>query len=277
MTTDPKIVGYIRSLREKHPKLGKEKIKPLLDEYCLKVNISSISTSTIGKVVKRHNLFFASQGRIYHNPASLWAQKRLKRKKRLRVRYCPKPKDFGHFQLDSTVKFSQGLKRYLITAIDIKLKFSFSFCYKGLNSLNGKDFIKKLETVYPLAIKSIQTDNGLEFLGECDKYLEAKSIPHYFTYPRCPKINGVVERFNRTIKEEFVNNNLEYLHDTKLFNQKMVEYLIFYNTKRVHKSLGLKTPMDYLIEKGSMSKKCVTYTGSWPNLLFDNLKNCDIV
>ncbi|QQS43374.1 hypothetical protein IPM65_04415 [Candidatus Roizmanbacteria bacterium] len=32
--------------------MGKEKIKPLLDEYCLQEGISTISESTIGKVIK---------------------------------------------------------------------------------------------------------------------------------------------------------------------------------------------------------------------------------
>ena len=33
-----------------------------------------------------------------------------------------------------------------------------------------------------------------------------------------------------------------------LFHEKLADYLIFYNTKRPHKSLGLKSPIDYLIE-----------------------------
>lgn len=37
MVTNPKIVAFIKKLREKYPRLGKEKIKPLLDEYCLEI------------------------------------------------------------------------------------------------------------------------------------------------------------------------------------------------------------------------------------------------
>ncbi|MEW6408428.1 MAG: hypothetical protein AB1465_07145 [Patescibacteria group bacterium] len=36
--------------------------------------------------------------------------------------------------------------------------------------------------------------------------------------------------------------------------------MVFYNTKRVHKSLGNQSPIDYLIKTGLMSKKSVTYT-----------------
>jgi len=258
MITDPRIIGFIRKLREEHPRLGKEKIKPLLDAYCQETGVDSISASTIGKVIKRNNLFFQKAGRMYHNPASGWA--RRKKKKRLRVRYAPKPQYFGYLQLDSVAIFLDGMRRYIFSAIDVKLKFSFSLAYATLNSRNGKDFFQKLEKVYPLTIKVVQTDNGLEFLGEFDQYLQGKKIPHYFIYPRCPRINGVVERYQRSLKEEFINHHLDSIHDIPFFNKEMIQYLIWYNTKRVHQSLGLKSPMDYLLLKGLMSKKCVTST-----------------
>ena len=31
---DPKIVEYIKELRQQYPRLGKDKIKPFLDEFC---------------------------------------------------------------------------------------------------------------------------------------------------------------------------------------------------------------------------------------------------
>lgn len=260
MMTDPKIVSFIKDLREEHPRLGKEKIKPLLDEYCQKIGISPISESTIGKVIKRKKFFYQKSGKIYHDPSSQWAQR--KRKKRLRVRYSPKHQELGHLQADSITLFVDGLKRYIFSAIDCQLKFSFSLVYKSLTSRNGKDFFKKLEKVYPFKIKSLQTDNGLEFLGECDQYLEKRNIPHYFTYPRCPRINGAVERYQRSLQEEFVNHHLDLISNPRVFNQKMVEYLIWYNTKRPHKSLGLKSPMDYLVSKGHLSQMSVTYTFS---------------
>jgi len=254
MEVDLRIIEYIKTLRETHYRLGKRKIKPLVDEYCLKLGIKSISVSTIGKVIKRYNLFFQKQGRIYHNPSSGWAKPR-KQTKRLRVRYSPKPTEFGHLQMDTVLKINEGIRLYLYSACDIKLKFGFSLPYFKLNSLNTLDFFKKLELVYPGKIKSIQTDNGLEFLGVFQQYLSKRQITHYFIYPRCPKINGVIERYQRTLKEEFLEPNLDLIYHPKLFYEKLVEYLLFYNSKRAHESLGFKSPLDYLMEKGGMSKK----------------------
>ncbi len=121
-----------------------------------------------------------------------------------------------------------------------------------------KDFYYRFKSVYPLAIKSWHSDN----VGEFDGQLKRDRIPHFFSYPRCPKINTYIERYNRTIQEEFIDNNLDIIYDKPLFNQRLANYLIFYNTQRPHKSLGLKSPIDYLIENGGMSQKSLSYTRS---------------
>jgi transposase-like protein len=81
MTVAPDIVQFIRQIRQEHPRLGKEKIKPLLDEFCQRNGLKTIAESTIGKVIKRHKLFCQKTGRVYHDPSV----KRPIKEKRLRV------------------------------------------------------------------------------------------------------------------------------------------------------------------------------------------------
>lgn len=261
MTTNPKIISEIRKLREKYPRLGKDKIKPILKKYCLKEKLTPISVSTIGKVIKRNNFFFQKSGRIYHNPNSKWAKNKAKRAKRNRIKYAPKPNTVGYLEIDTILRFVDGIKYYFYCAVDVKGKFAFALPYKHLNSQNTVDFFKKVEYVFPFSIKTVQTDNGLEFLGDFEDYLKKRSIFHVFIYPRCCRINGVVERFNRTIQEEFIDNNLDIIHNPKLFTGKLIDYLLFYNTQRVHSAHdNLQSPMDYLILKGVMSKMSATHT-----------------
>jgi hypothetical protein len=61
METDPKVVTFIKTLREDHPRLGKEKIYPLLVFFCKQEGIIPIKESTIGKVIKRNKLFYQRQ------------------------------------------------------------------------------------------------------------------------------------------------------------------------------------------------------------------------
>jgi ribosomal protein L31E len=62
------IIDFIRALREEHPRIGKEKIKPLLDKYCFQRGIKSISESTVGNIIKRHKLFFHKAGKFIMIP-----------------------------------------------------------------------------------------------------------------------------------------------------------------------------------------------------------------
>ncbi|KAA5797666.1 transposase, partial [Klebsiella pneumoniae] len=80
------------------------------------------------------------------------------------------------------------------------------------------------------------------------------SIKHIWTYPYTPKMNATCERFNRTLREQFIEfNELLLFEVLNLFNQRMAEYLVLYNSKRPHKSLELMTPVDYILRE---SKNC---------------------
>jgi transposase InsO family protein len=153
------------------------------------------------------------------------------------------------------------VRDYFYDAIDVTVKFALTLNYNRLTIRNVKDFYRRVKNVYPLTIESWQSDNGPENLGGSDDELKRNGIPHYFSDPRCSKIKAYVERYNRTIQEESIDNNLGIIYDKPLFHQRLADYLIFYSTQRPNKSLQLKSPVDYLIEKGGMSQKSSTYTG----------------
>ena len=260
MMVDERIIAFIRKERERYP-IGKEKLKTLLDEYCLLENLKLPSESLIGKIIKRYNISPRGNTRMYHNPNSGWA--RRKRDYRKKVKYSPKVSKPGYLEIDTICEFNNGIRRYILNAVDINLRFEFSYPYTNLSSRAARDFFTKLEKVYPLPgrIHTVQTDNGLEFRGEFEAYLKQKDINHLFIYPRCPKINGFVERSNRTLKEEFLNQNRDLLFsDIESLKKGLIEYLIWYNTKRPHKSLGNLSPIDYLLKNQPESQMCVTST-----------------
>ena len=65
-----------------------------------------------------------------------------------------------------------------------------------------------------------------------------RNLKHNFIYPRCPRINGFIERANRTLQEEFIDLHLNLLsEDIDEFNRKLMDYLVWYNTERPHESL----------------------------------------
>lgn len=254
------IVDFIIRMRKKYPRLGKEKVQSLLREAKLPV----ISVSTVGRLIAD----LKSQGRIAkHVKVSYYAKsdrfierKKVKREKVRRKGYHPNnPGDL--LQADTVVKFVNGLRKHIVTAIDISTGFAFAYAYKGHSSATTRDFFGKLETVSPFSIKHIQTDNGSEFLHRFHDELNKKNIVHFFNYPRRPTQNAKIERFNRTIQEEFIDYHLyELAHDIDKFNHLLMEWLIWYNTRRPHHSLNLKSPINYLISNYGFSKMLGTYT-----------------
>jgi len=259
--TNSKIIEWIRKEREDHPGIGKEKLKPDLDLYCRSIGISSVSVSAIGNIIKRHHFFYQKPNyRIYHNPNSAWAKKAVRKKKRLRIKHSPCPTEYGHILSDTVEKIIEGVRRYFMSAIDAKLKFALTLEYPRITAGNMKDFYRRFKEVYPGIIRIWQSDNGSENLGEFDLELEKDKIPHLFIYPRCPKIDTFIERYNRTIQEEYLDYHLDELLDINQGNKLLTDWNLYYNIKRRHHSLGLKSPLNYLIDNGGMSQMSLTYT-----------------
>ncbi len=247
----PEVIDFILKFRKEHPGIGKEKLKPFVDKFCEERGIPKISVSTIGRIIKylkergllrcgrgKKISYYARTGRFFER------QKRRIKRKRFKGRRARVPGDL--VQIDSIVYFINGIKRYLIVGIDLVSKFGFAYGYKNLSSRSGRDFMEKFREVAPFEVRGVQTDNGGEFLGEFDSYLKEEGIEHYFNYPRNPKGNAYVERFNRTLEEEFIDFREEELaKDLKGFNRELMEYLIWYNGERPHWSLNNRAPLGW--------------------------------
>lgn len=247
----PLILKEIRRLRlEVCPNMGKGKIEKYLDIFCKNNNLPIYSESKIGRIIK--------DKKIYHHRQKVSHFGKIKtRKKEKKAR---KPNDFlvkepgDLIEINTVVRFDWNVKRYVITAVDVYSRYSFAYCYKNPNSSNAKDFMKKLQKFFPYQIKTIQTDNGSEFHKYFKDYLKEQSIIQYWNYPGRPYRQGHIEKYNRTIQEEFIDQNSILLEDINKFNQGLTNWLSWYNTERYHWGLNLNTPVDYLINNGFLSR-----------------------
>ena len=158
-----------------------------------------------------------------------------------------RPKGHRVLEVDTIVRFIDGAKRYLLTAIDTEGKSAFAGAYTNHGSASAADFLSKARTVIPLCPNDTQSDNGSEF----DKYFHEaakKSGTHFHTHPRSPKENAHIERFNRTLNEEFLIYHRALLRDdVSAFNEALIEWLLWYNTKRPPYALGNISPFKYIM------------------------------
>ena len=145
------------------------------------------------------------------------------------------------------------LRRYVITMIDEHSNYALTLAVPLFNSDIVRHFFCRAARLYPVGINQIITDNGKVFLEKFDKTLQEAAIRHLWTYPYTPKMNAICERFNRTLREPFIEfNEILLFEDLNMFNQKLAEYLVLYNSKRPHKSPELLTPVEYILRENKL-------------------------
>ena len=95
----------------------------------------------------------------------------------------------------------------------------------------------------PFSLRCLQTDNGSEFGRELTGLLTRRGIRHAHIRPRTPRLNGKVERVQRTMEEELWDGVLPGPLDA--WERQLQDYLGFYNTERLHSALGYTPPLRY--------------------------------
>ena len=115
---------------------------------------------------------------------------------------------------------------------------------KAFNMLNKR---------YGVATETIMTDNGAEFgSGKLaknkenhpfERLLSEMSIKHIYTKPYRPQTNGKIERFWKTLKEDFLEDSL--FNDKEDLKNELLAYMAYYNEYRPHSAINGITPCDF--------------------------------
>jgi len=235
-------IDLIVKLRREDMGLSKYKLNQILKrDFGI-----TLSSSTIGRILEKKGLI---------KEANL-AKSLKKRKKlnyvipRIRASFNLRYKFPGYLvQIDTKHLIILGRKFYQFTGIDCYSKLSFSFVYTVGSSSSARDFLLRLINFFPFPVKSIQTDNGSEYLLYFHQECTKKGIVHYFSYPKTPKDNALVERFIQTTEYELWLFDETLIPEIDYLNKKISVWISRYNTYRPHQSLNYLTPMEYFLLK----------------------------
>ena len=94
------------------------------------------------------------------------------------------------------------------------------------------------------SIALFHSDRGKEFDNQLlDSCFEVFAITRSLSHKGCPYDNAVAEATFKTIKTEFVKN--EIFTNTNELRQRFSAYAYWYNNNRLHSSLGYLTPMAF--------------------------------
>lgn len=244
--TNPLVVARIKFLREQYPRWGKKKLYVLLKREGL-----TTSEATVGRTLSR----LRAKGQL-HEPPVVTARLAGKKRRSLSRRPHAVKRDWSYIpklagdlvQVDTLhITQLQGGKRYQFTASDYISKHTARLAARNVTSSSAARVIDTVIERLPVKPVTIQVDGGSEFMAVFEAICRAKDIVLYVLPPHSPKLNGVVERMNRTSREEVYDLGLHDLTTIEEHNQLLEEQDYIYNHIRPHEALGMLTPDEYYV------------------------------
>jgi putative transposase len=239
----------VRRLREQYPRWGKDKLAVLLRREGW-----AVSVSMVGRI-----LTSLRQRGMLTAPVLF----RVKRRRGTAGRpwALRKPKDYAVEKPGDLVPLdtldlppAPGVVLKQFTARDMISRWDVLEVHRRATSTAATLFLDTLERRLPFPRRALQVDGGSEFAAVFEAACRARGLRLFVLPPCSPKLNGRVERANRTHMEEFYEVTPCSLPIADL-NRELQAWERIYNTVRPHQALGYLTPQEFLAQSSSPRKE----------------------
>lgn len=229
----------VQELRERYVSWGKDKLKVLLGRQGI-----ILSTSTVGRILS----YLKRTGKL-REPVRRTQRRRRQWKRQYAVR---KPKGYevaapgDLVQIDTMeIRPEPGVLLKQFTTVDVVSRWSVPTIASRATAANATRALDALIERSPFPVRAIQVDGGSEFMAEFEAACQARGIQLFTLPPYSPKLNGHVERANRTYRDDFYDCSTSeptvagFTADLRIAED-------IYNTIRPHQALGYLTPREYI-------------------------------
>ncbi|CAN1248499.1 Retrovirus-related Pol polyprotein from transposon TNT 1-94 [Linum perenne] len=146
---------------------------------------------------------------------------------------------------------SIGGKSYAMVIVDDYSRFTWVFflASKDEGFSHFRTFVKLLSSATISSVKSIRTDHGGEFTSSVFKlFCDNHGIQHFFSSPRTPRQNGVVERKNRALLDLGRTMLLDHNTPSRFWAEAIATACYVLNRTLIRKGLD-KTPYELFKQK----------------------------
>jgi len=239
-TYSTELVEAVLKLREEYPRWGKDKLVILLQREGL-----GCSASTVGRILNR----LKERGVLKEAVANHISARKRQWQRPYAIR---KPKEYVAKEPGDIVEVDTldvrplpGVILKHFTARDVISRWDVIEAHRRATSNTASGFIDVLLKRMPFPIRAIQVDGGSEFQDAFERECQKRGIKLFVLPPRSPKLNGHVERAQRTHTEEFYEVT-EASFEIGELNRALLEWEKVYNTIRPHQALGYLTPQEFL-------------------------------
>lgn len=240
----------VLTLRRQFPRWGKDKLAVLVRREGVPV-----SSSMVGRILTQ----LKRQGRLVEALRSRLPGSR--RALRIRPYAVRKPKQYAVsapgdlVEVDTMdVRPVPGVVFKQFTARDLLSRWDVIQAHRRATASNAAQFLQTLQHRMPFPLRALQVDGGSEFAAQFEQACQQRGLHLFVLPPRSPKLNGAVERANRTHSEEFYQVTPCSLELKKL-NRELRAWERIYNTVRPHQALGYLTPRQFLAQFSSQRKE----------------------
>jgi transposase InsO family protein len=235
------LVERVLALRRQYPRWGKDKLAVLLrrERRC-------VSVSMVGRILTR-----LKQRGVLCEPLRLRAA--VFRRARLRRYGVRKPRQWrvtgpGDLVQVDTLELRPlpGVVVKQFTARDVVSRWDVVEAHSRATASMAAQFLSTLERRMPFPIRALQVDGGSEFAADFEAACQHRGLRLFVLPPRSPKLNGAVERAQRTHTEEFYEVTACSV-ELEALNRELRTWEKTYNTVRPHQALGYLTPQEFLL------------------------------
>jgi len=240
-TWTPELADRVLALRRLYPRWGKDKLAVLLAREGRRVSVSMV-----GRILSR-----LKQRGVLHEPPRLRVRRlRRARGRRYAVR---RPRAWSVQRAGDLVQVDTlelrplpGVVLKQFTARDVLSRWDVVEVHRRATSLTAASFLDTLLARMPFRVRALQVDGGSEFAAAFEQACQERGLRLFVLPPRSPKLNGAVERAQRTHTEEFYEVTASSL-ELEALNRELRAWENVYNTVRPHQALGYLTPQEFLL------------------------------
>jgi transposase InsO family protein len=242
------LLTAVHQVRERYPRWGKEKLVILL-----RAQGHVTSASTVGRILTS----LKKQGRLVEpTRRPLGAARRRPHRpyamRKPKAYHARRPGDL--VQLDTLdLRPVPGVRLKQFTARDVVSRWDVLQAHRRATAALAVQFLDTVQARMPFPIRACQVDGGSEFFAAFEAECQRRGIRLFVLPPKSPKLNGAVERAQRTHTEEFYEVT-ECAWTIQTLNQELAQWETIYNTVRPHQALGYLTPLQFLQQHGIISK-----------------------
>lgn len=219
----PEIVSAILAYRRKYER-GAEVLRELLGQDGVEFSLSSVK-----RTLKRNELVYPSKWKKWHS-------------------YPPRPtpkKPGILVEIDTIHDGGFEDRLYVYTLIDVCARWAYAAPSLEINTHRSLRFVDGARSTSPFAFETLQSDHGSEFSKWFTKRIVERGMAHRHSRVRQPNDNAHLERWNRTLQDECLRRLPRTLN---AWQKGIPEYLHWYNEKRPHLGLDMKTPLQKIAE-----------------------------